>query len=186
MIAIVAAIANNNVIGKRNALPWYLPEDLKRFKLLTYNNTVIMGRKTYESIIDHLGKPLPRRVNVVITRSTDFKPVEGVEVFDSLKAALDAHKKDEQIFLIGGSMLWEEGIQYTDTLYITHIKKDYDGDVFFPEIDWSKWEKTWEEEHGEYSFAEYHKPATITDKLTSQLTSIKKVLAQPKLDAGIN
>jgi dihydrofolate reductase len=187
MIAIVAAIANNNVIGKRGALPWYLPEDLKRFKKLTVGHTVIMGRKTYESIVDRLGKPLPDRLNVVISRSDDFKPAEGVEVFSELKAALAAHQNDEKVFLIGGAQLWEEGIQYTDTLHITHIHQNYDGDVFFPQINWSYWQKISEEPHEEFTFTEYRKLAKIKDKLTDQLANIKKVLTpQPKLDARPN
>ena len=183
MIAIIAAIANNNVIGKRGSLPWYLPEDLKRFKALTVGHTVIMGRKTYESIFDKLGKPLPDRLNVIISKSDNFKPADGVEVYDSLQAAIGAHQHDEKIFLIGGSRLWEEGIAYTDTLYVTHIDKDYDGDVYFPKIDWSVWQKTWEEPHGEFSFAEYHKYAKIGDKLNNQIASIKKAFANHKLEA---
>ena len=157
MIAIIVAIAKNNVIGSRNELPWYLPEDLKRFKQLTTNHTVIMGRKTYESIITRLGKPLPSRKNIVITSHPDSISQEGVVLFPSLQEALLAHKNDGLIFIIGGAQLFAEAIPLADTLYVTHVDKEYDGDVFFPTIDWSQWSKVQEQTFDGFRFADYHK-----------------------------
>lgn len=155
MIAIIAARAANGVIGKRNDLPWYLPEDLKRFKELTTGHTVIMGRNTYESIINRLGKPLPNRKNIVITRNPDYVVAEGVEKFSSLPEALTA--QDSDVFLIGGQRIFEEGLGLADTLYLTELHKDYDGDVYFPEFDQSKWHREIEESHPEFDFVTYIK-----------------------------
>lgn len=156
MISIVVAIANNNVIGKRNALPWYLPEDLKRFKELTIGHTVLMGRKTFESIMDKLGKPLPERKNVVITRDPNYSVPNGVLVYHSVQDAFAALSEDD-IFVIGGGEMYSQTIDNADTLFITHIDKDYDGDVFFPDIDPHIWKKIEEESHTDFSFTKYIK-----------------------------
>lgn len=158
MIALIAAVAKNNVIGKANDLPWYLPEDLKRFKELTTGHTCIMGRKTYESILARLGHPLPNRTNVVITSNPDYQVGEGVEKYHNLPEAISAHQ-NEDIFLIGGSRIFEEGIKLADTLYITELKKDYDGDVYFPELDEGQWNREVTEPHPEFDFVTYLKKA---------------------------
>jgi dihydrofolate reductase len=157
MIAIFVAIAKNNVIGSKNDLPWYIPEDLKRFKALTTGHTVVMGRKTYDSIIKRLGKPLPNRKNVVITSQKDFAVPEGVEVFGTLDEAFHAHEKDEIIFAIGGARIFAEALPKADRLYITHVDKEYEGDVYFPEVDWTSFSKVKEEQHDGFSFADYHR-----------------------------
>ncbi len=157
MIGIVVAIAKNNVIGSKNDLPWYLPEDLKRFRQITTGHTVIMGRKTFESIVARIGKPLPNRKNIVITSQPETITVDGVETFRSLAAALDAHKTDEQIFIIGGARMFAEALPLADALYVTHVEKDYPGDVFFPDIDWSQWSKINEQQFDGFSFADYRK-----------------------------
>ena len=151
------AIAKNGVIGKENDLPWYLPEDLKHFKTITDGGIVIMGRKTFESIITRLGKPLPNRINVVITSKPNLAVPEDVLVYSSLPEALEAKKGDGTIFLIGGYGIFKEGIEYADRALVTHIDIDYEGDVFFPEIDWTKWQKISEEKHEGFSFVEYEK-----------------------------
>ncbi len=156
MISIVAAVAKNNVIGSKNDLPWYIPEDLKRFKELTTGHTVLMGRKTYESIIKRLGKPLPNRNNIIITRQNNYKAPEGVEAYSSLDDALAAHRDDE-IFVIGGAAIFKETLPLADRLYITHIDKEYEGDVYFPEVDYGQFSKVSEEIHAGHTFAEYHK-----------------------------
>jgi len=155
MITIIAAVAKNNVIGNKNDLPWYLPEDLKHFKEITTGHTVIMGRKTYESIIARLGKPLPNRKTVVITRNQDYTVPAEVEKFESLKQALDTHRED--VFIIGGASIFEQALPLADTLIITHVKKEYPGDTFFPEIDPTIWKETNREDHDEYSFVSYKK-----------------------------
>lgn len=131
MISLIAAIGRNNELGKENKLLWSLPADMKHFKNITTLHTVIMGRKTFESI----GKPLPNRRNIVITRDADYKK-EGVEIAHSLAGALDLIKdKDEEIFIIGGAELYKETIKIADKLYMTHVEaEDKDADAFFPEI----------------------------------------------------
>ncbi|MEM5806090.1 MAG: dihydrofolate reductase [Candidatus Aenigmatarchaeota archaeon] len=156
MLAIIAAVAENNVIGKANELPWYIPEDLKRFKQLTTGKTVLMGRKTFESIIKKTGKPLPNRKNVVITSQTDYHVPEGVVVYNDLNKALQ-DLKNEDVFIIGGGEIYRQTIDLVDKLYITHVNKKVDGDVFFPKIASAKWKKINEEIHEGFSFVEYER-----------------------------
>lgn len=156
MIALVAAVAKNNVIGKRNEMPWYLPEDLKHFKEITSGHTVLMGRKTFESIMTKLGKPLPKRKSVVITRDKEYKVPDGVLVFHDVGAAFAA-LKDEGVYVIGGGEIYNQTIEKADTLYITHVHADHDGDVFFPVIDPAAWQKVEDIPHDGYSFAKYLK-----------------------------
>ena len=156
MIAIIAAVAENGVIGQNNKLPWHLPEDLKRFKKLTTGKVVVMGRKTYESILGMMGKPLSNRQNVVITRQTNYKVAEGVQVFYNVAEAIAANKSND-IFIIGGGEIFKEAIPLADTMYITHIWKTYEGDAHFPKIDMGKWKLANEDSRGEFTFSEYRK-----------------------------
>ncbi len=144
MISLIAAIGKNNELGKENKLLWSLPADMKHFKDITTLHTVIMGRKTFESI----GKPLPNRRNIVITKNVNYKK-EGVEVTNSLAGALDLIKNNnEEIFIIGGGELYKETMPVADKLYITHIDaEDKDADTFFPEIIPIVWNKVKHEEH---------------------------------------
>ena len=155
-LAIIAAVAKNNVIGKSNSLPWYLPEDLKRFRQLTTGKTVLMGRKTFESVINKLGKPLPNRKNVVITSQADYSVPEGVIVYNDLNKALNELKNDE-VLISGGAKIYEQTIGLVNKLYITHINREVDGDVLFPKIDLNKWKKISEEKHDGFSFVEYER-----------------------------
>ena len=161
MISIIAAVAANNVIGSQNDLPWYLPEDLKRFKKLTTGHTVIMGRRTYESIVARLGKPLPNRKNIVITRNKNYQVLEGVTVASSLDEALGENgnndDRDKKIFIIGGEQVFKEGINKAETMYITEVKNSYEGDTYFPEIDKNKWNREIEVETLEYAFVVYYR-----------------------------
>ncbi len=156
MITIIVAIANNNVIGKANALPWYIPEDLKRFKALTTGHTVVMGRKTFESILARIHKPLPDRNNVVITRQKDYSVPDGVEVCASLDAALAAHA-NEDIFVIGGAEIYKQALDTADQLLITEVTGEHEGDVFFPPIDSNVWKEVAREPHHGYSFVTYER-----------------------------
>ncbi|MFC5271932.1 dihydrofolate reductase [Adhaeribacter terreus] len=143
MIALVVAMAENNVIGKNNQLIWHLPADLKHFKNLTSGHPIIMGRKTYESI----GKPLPNRTNIVITRQEDYKP-EGVLVAHSLSEGLMlAQQLDTNIFVIGGAEIYKQAMFLADTIYLTEVHHEFEGDTFFPEIDTLLWVETEREEH---------------------------------------
>ena len=129
IVSIIVAMSENRVIGKDNALPWHLSEDLKRFKRITTGHTIIMGRKTYESI----GKPLPNRVNIVMTRDERFKP-PGTLIVHSLEEAVRRSKGDE-VFIIGGAQIYEEALKRADRIYLTRIHDQIVGDVFFPEFD---------------------------------------------------
>jgi dihydrofolate reductase len=148
------AVAKNGIIGGDNDLPWYFPEDLKHFKEITTGQTVLMGRKTYDSIVKRLGKPLPNRINVVITRQQNFAPLPGVLVFHDLDQALDALKETD-VYIIGGAQIFAAALPRSEKMYMTHIHNDYKGDVYFPEVNWDEWKKTEEEAHEEYTYATY-------------------------------
>ena len=123
-ITLVAAIASNNVIGYKNSLPWNIPSDLKKFKELTSGKTILMGRKTFDSI----GKPLPNRINIVMTRDSNFMH-EGIEVVSNIDDALNFVKKSEEVFVIGGSAIYKIFEPIASSLAITHILKDFKGDL---------------------------------------------------------
>jgi len=125
----VVAMAKNRVIGKDNKLPWHFPEDFKHFKKLTMGHTILMGRKTYESI----GKPLPGRENFVLTQGSFQSEQDHLKYFSSIDEALD-QVKTENCFIIGGSQLFEQTIDNIDGVYLTYIDKEYEGDVFYPEM----------------------------------------------------
>jgi dihydrofolate reductase len=132
-ISIIAAVADNNVIGNDNSLIWRLPADLKRFKQLTMGHAIIMGRKTYQSI----GKPLPGRQNIVISRSN--QSIEGCALVHSLEEALNICQNDPEVFIIGGGQIYQQSIAIANKLYITHLHQKFDGDTFFPEIKQQIW-----------------------------------------------
>lgn len=142
MISIIAAVAENGVIGGGNQMPWHLSEDLRRFKAVTTGHPVVMGRKTFES----LGRPLPNRTNVVITRNLGYK-AEGVVIAGSLEEALTMFPAGEEVFVIGGGDIYRQAMGVADRLYITHIGAPFDGDTHFPEIDPRRWRETWREAH---------------------------------------
>jgi dihydrofolate reductase len=135
MISFIVAMDENRVIGKDNQLPWRLPEDLKFFKRVTMGHPIAMGRKTHESI----GRVLPGRENIVITRQADYLS-EGCTVFHSVEDFVkDSKNQSDEIFVIGGAEIFKETFAFTDRLYITHIHEEFEGDTFFPEFDLSKW-----------------------------------------------
>ncbi len=133
VVAAVAAIGKRRVLGKENKLLWHLPNDLKRFKELTVGHPMILGRKTFESIVGYLGKPLPGRQNIVITRDPAWK-YEGVIVAASIEDAIAKGKAldDEKVFIGGGAQIYEAALPYTDKLYLTLIDDEKEGDSFFP------------------------------------------------------
>ncbi|OCA90846.1 dihydrofolate reductase [Bacillus sp. FJAT-27225] len=136
MISFIWAMDENRVIGRDNKLPWYLPEDLKFFKRTTMGHPIAMGRKTFQSI----GKPLPGRENIIITRNKEFT-CEGCTVFYSMKDFLEYSKtKDEEIFVIGGAEIFRELFPYVDKLYLTLIHEQFEGDTFFPVFLPNEWE----------------------------------------------
>lgn len=137
IIAVIYAASENDVIGKDNDIPWKLSADLKRFKQLTTGHPIIMGRKTFES----LGRPLPRRRNLVITRNSEYASV-GIELFPSLESALAACEQEAKAFVIGGAGLFAESIAkgLVDTIFFTRVHAEVDGDVFYPLPDEKEWE----------------------------------------------
>ena len=135
MIAIVVAHAANRVIGRDGALPWRLPADMRRFRELTRGSTVLMGRRTFESLPDAF-RPLPERRNLVLSGDPDFAP-PGAEVFSSLAGALAACEGD--CYVIGGEVTYRDALPHCDRLYATEIDAELDGDAFFPEIDVADW-----------------------------------------------
>ena len=156
-LTIIAAASTNNVIGLDNKLIWNIPKDLKRFKKLTQGHSVIMGRKTFES----LPSPLPNRRNIVVTRNKDYSP-EGIEVFSSIEDALDFCREDLQPFIIGGGEIYSQTINLVDKIELTRVYKDYQGDAFFPEIPLDKFELATElvnylddDSNTKYSFLTY-------------------------------
>lgn len=155
-LSILVAMSSNRVIGKNNALPWHLSPDLKHFKTLTMGRAIIMGRKTYESI----GRPLPGRTNVVITRQKDYQ-AKGAIIVNSVDEALkvcSAHDDaNGEAFLIGGAELYRQTIAHCHRLYITEIQRDFDGDTFFPEFNVGEWQEITREKHySEVDSLEYH------------------------------
>lgn len=142
MITMIAAIAENNALGKDNDLLWHLPDDFKRFKQITSGHYIIMGRKTFESF----PKPLPNRTHVIITRQKEYHP-EGCIVVDSIEKAIEACPKGEDIFIIGGGEIYTLGMDFADSLEITRVHESFEADAFFPEIDRNKWNLISEEYH---------------------------------------
>lgn len=133
-VHLVAAVASNGVIGARGRLPWHLPEDLRHFKALTYGHPVIMGRRTWDS----LGKPLPGRENIVVTRRRTLD-APGASVAASLEAALALCSRAPVAFVIGGGELYAAGLRYAEVLVLTEIQRDFEGDARFPALDRAAW-----------------------------------------------
>lgn len=154
MIAIIVAISTNHCIGTQGALPWRLPEDMKHFRELTTGHTVVMGRKTWESIPEKF-RPLPDRLNIVITRQESYSVPENVLRVRSLNEALANAPHDRTIFVIGGAEVYAQAFAHADELFVTHVNQHVDGDAFFPTIDERVWKKASEESRDGYSFAHY-------------------------------
>ena len=141
-IYLLAAVAANGIIGVDGRLPWHLPEDLKHFKKLTLGHPIIMGRKTWES----LGRPLPQRENIVVTRNPDYD-APGAAVATSLEAALALCAGETVAFVIGGQQLFADSLPIASGLVLTEIYKDYEGDTWFPPYDRAQWRETQRESH---------------------------------------
>lgn len=141
-ITLIAAVADNRVIGSRGGLPWHLPADLRRFKQRTLNHTIIMGRDTYESV----GRPLPDRRNIVLTRNPNYT-AEGIELARSIEEALELVRDEPRIFIVGGAQIYNAFLPLAHALDITHIHATPDGDTFFPEINPDDWAITSETHH---------------------------------------
>jgi dihydrofolate reductase len=154
-ISIIVAMSKNRVIGLKNSLPWHISEDLKRFKRLTTGYPIIMGRKTFESI----GKPLPERRNIVISRNQNLK-VQDVEVVKSIEDALKICSSENLIYIIGGEQIYNLAMPYANNIHLTEVNKEVEGDAFFPEFDKKEWKEIARENSKDfndtsYSFVEY-------------------------------
>lgn len=143
MISFLLAMDRNRVIGKDNDMPWHLPADLAYFKKTTMGHPIVMGRKTHEAI----GKALPGRRNVIVTRNPAYK-AEGCEVVHSVDEAVALFRNDEEVFVIGGAQLFEAFFSYADRLYITCIDDSFAGDTYFPKIVEDEWQKISDEKGG--------------------------------------
>jgi dihydrofolate reductase len=161
MITVIAAIATNNALGKDNDLIWHLPADLKRFKKVTTGHYIVMGRNTFESI----GRPLPNRTTIIITRNKNYFK-EGCLIANSLEQAVEMSMEEAQVFIIGGAQIYKETIakNLAQQLDITLVHKDFEADVYFPEIDAKIWKeiarenfKADEKNKLDYSFISYQK-----------------------------
>ncbi len=141
-LSIICGMDENRLIGKDNALPWHLPADMAYFKKTTMSKPLLMGRKTYESI----GKPLPGRRNIIITRDSSYQ-AEGCDVTHSIQQALDLVADQPEIMLMGGASLYEQTIDIADCLYITEIHHKFEGDAWFPAINPIQWKESWRENH---------------------------------------
>ena len=143
-ISIIVAMATNRVIGHENRLPWHLPADLQHFKRITMGKPILMGRKTWESI----GRPLPGRTNIVITRDVSYS-ADGCVVVHSLDAALEAARDNDEIMVIGGAEFYRQVLPRASTLYLTLVDGEFEGDAFFPEIDENEWLEVERSDHGQ-------------------------------------
>jgi len=157
LLSLIAAVAANGVIGARGGLPWRLPDDLRFFRAQTMGRPVIMGRRTWDSI----GKPLPGRTNIVVSRRPGFS-APGAQVADSLDAALAQCADAAEAFVIGGAELYRAALPHADRLVLTEIRREFDGDVVFPEFDRAHWRETGRESHAgadglAYDFARYER-----------------------------
>ncbi|ADX67358.1 MULTISPECIES: dihydrofolate reductase [Weeksella] len=158
MLHLVVAIASNHAIGKGNQMLWHLPKDFLHFKKITTGHPIIMGRKTFESI----GRPLPNRVNIVISRDRNYS-ADGIQVVHSLREAIEkGYKLDEDLYVIGGGEIYRQAMEFADKIYLTEVHHEFEGDTFFPEIDDEKWVEVDREHHLKddkhlysYDFVEY-------------------------------
>lgn len=153
-ILIAAMTKKGHIIGKDNWLPWDIPEELQQFRKITENGVVIMGRKTYESI----GRPMPKRRNIIVSQSITH--IDKVEVAPTVEKAIEMAKKDKKtIFIIGGAQIYKHAIDndLVDQMYLSFIKKEYDGDTTFPEFDEDDWIVEKREDHKEFEFVVYRK-----------------------------
>jgi dihydrofolate reductase len=159
MISLIVAASTNNVIGSKGDLPWRLSSDLKRFKALTMGKPIVMGRKTYESI----GRPLPGRQNIVVTRNPDYV-AEGCDVVSSVDAAIQATGDAEEIMIIGGTHIYEAFLPRADRIYLTRVQAEVEGDAFLPEFNSNDWHENDVEKHNADESNDYDVTCSILER----------------------
>lgn len=140
LVSLIAAVDKNNIIGHDKDIPWSIPGEQKRFKDLTLGRTIIMGRKTYESI----GKPLPGRTTIIVSRNQQIQS-ELCTTVTSLEEALQIARNEEEVFVAGGGQLYAEALPYADKIYLTIIDHEFEGNIYFPELDWKQYNVTYEQ-----------------------------------------
>lgn len=162
-ISAIVAMSENRVIGDDNQLPWHLPADLKHFKTITSGHPILMGRKTYESI----GRPLPNRTNIIITRNPEFK-AEGCIVIQSLDEAIRyaAESNCDEIFIIGGAEVYKQLLPHIKRIYLTIVHENFDGDAFFPELNLAEWKENKRERHDADDNNEYDYSFIMLERIT--------------------
>lgn len=144
MISIISALGKNNVIGKSNSLPWYLPADLKHFKEITTGKSIVMGLNTFKSIGE---KPLPNRKNIVLSNDSGYKVPENCVLAKSVDEVLETTKGEPEVMICGGASVYKQFLPLADRLYLTYIDHDFDGDIFFPEFNMQEWKEVSKENH---------------------------------------
>ena len=159
IISIIAALDNKNIIGKKNGLPWYLPADLKHFKEITTGKPVIMGKTTYNSI----GKPLPGRTNIILSGDKNLE-VQGAKVAHSIEEALKAAGNAAEVMVIGGASIYKQFLPLANKMYLTKVYNDFEGDVYFPELNLDEWQEIERQDFKangknayDYSFLTFHR-----------------------------
>jgi dihydrofolate reductase len=162
MLAIIVAMDKNRLIGNDNKLPWHLPADLQYFKKITTNYPVIMGRKTFDSIFAMLGKPLPNRENIILSRDKNLQ-IDGCKVINNITEI----KNLDNAFVIGGSNIYQQTIDIVDKLYITEVSGDFKGDAYFPEFDTNIWQLENSQKHNKNEINKYDYEFKIWTKTTN-------------------
>ncbi len=158
--SLIVAMAENRVIGRQGTLPWRLSADLKRFRKITLGHHLIMGRKTYESI----GRPLPGRVSIVVTRRDDYHP-PGCRVAHDIESAFALAGDDPEPFVIGGGELYRAALRCVDRIYLTLVHSHVEGDTYFPELDWQQWRLVSDEQHAADASNEYDHSFRIYERI---------------------
>jgi dihydrofolate reductase len=160
-ICLVAAVADNGVIGRDGGMPWHHPEDLAHFQETTTGHPVVMGRVTYEGIVEDLGEPLPGRTSVVLT-TRDLDLPEGAVAVGSVEAALSVAREAlaadrSTVYVAGGATVYEQFLPLADRMVLTEVHEQSDGDTYFPEVDWSNWDERTRDDRGDLSFVTYER-----------------------------
>jgi dihydrofolate reductase len=161
MISLIVAVARNGVIGRKGDLPWHLPKDLRRFKALTMGHHLVVGRKTWQEV----GRPLPGRVMVVVTRDPGYRP-DGVIVVHSLEEALQVAQGDDEVFIAGGGEIYRQALPLVDRMYVTRIHAEVAGDTTFPEVDLTAWRLVERADHEADEKHEYPFTFEVYDRVT--------------------
>lgn len=152
MITLIAALTKDHIIGKENTLIWNIPEDMKHFRKVTSGNVVVMGRKTFDSI----GRPLPNRVNIVV--SSSLKNILGIEICSDLKSAIEKAKTfGKEIYVIGGASIYEQALPFADRMLLSWVKKEYDGDAYFPKFEEKDWKMEEKKEFTDFELKTYRR-----------------------------